>query len=173
MQWIDNRTSWLDPQYQELEPLFLQMAKQLKGDLYWANYGDTAKMKDPEFLHEALQRIIFNFLMENKTKPFMKLEKDPNNHREIERQVLPHAERQFTPSKSTKRSYGSMADEFEAGGGEVSHLSPPALVHTTYSCRGRWRNALGPIRHIGRLRSLEEDESRWVFTMMTNFLVER
>ena len=169
IQWLDTGTSWLDPQYQELVPLFLQMADQLRGDLYWAKYGGTAEMKDPEFLHEALQLIIFNFLMENKTKPFMKLEKDPNNHRESERQIPQHAEKQFTPSK---RSYNSMADESEVGG-EVSHLPSPALVHTTYSCRGRVRSALGPIRHVGRLRSLEEDESRWVFTTMTNFLVER
>ena len=163
--WLDTGTSWLDPQYQELVPLFLQMAAQLRGGLYWAKYGGTAEMKDPEFLHEALQRIIFNFLMENKTKPFMELEKDPNNHRELERQIPQHAEKQFTPSK---RSYNCMADKSEAGN-EVSHLSSPALVHTTHSCRGRLR---GSIRHVGRLRSMEEDESRWVFIMMTNFLVE-
>ena len=132
MQWLDTGTSWLDPKYQELEPLFLQIANQLRGDPYWAKYGSTAEMKDPEFPHEALQRIILNFLMENKTKAFMKLKKDPNNHREVEREIPQHPEKQFTPSKS-ERTYSS-----EAEGGEVSHLSSPALVHTTYSCRGRW-----------------------------------
>ena len=53
------------------------MASHLTGDLYWAKYGDAAEMREPDFLHEALQRIIFDFLMKNKTKPFMKLEKDP------------------------------------------------------------------------------------------------
>jgi len=47
---------WLDTEYQELEPLFLQMANQLDGDLYWVEHGDPKEMKemkDPEFLHEA------------------------------------------------------------------------------------------------------------------------
>lgn len=69
MRYLDDRISWLEPKYRKLEPLFLQMTNQLEGDLYWAKYGDTAEMKDPEFLHEALQRIIFNFLMENKRRP--------------------------------------------------------------------------------------------------------
>jgi hypothetical protein len=38
------------------------MATQLEGDLYWAEYGGSEEMKDPEFLHEALQRIIFKLL---------------------------------------------------------------------------------------------------------------
>jgi len=96
------------------------MANQLTGDLYWAEHGGPVEMKDPEFLHEALQRIIFNFLMENKTKPFMKLEKDPLHHREVEDQIRRHTEKQITPSK---RTYGTMAGESESEEGEVSHLA--------------------------------------------------
>jgi hypothetical protein len=100
----------------------------------------------------------------------MKLEKDPDHHREVETQIPRHAEKQITHSK---RDYSSMTGDSEATTGEVSHLSSPALVHATYSCRGRGRSALGSFRHVDRLRSLEEDESRWVFTMMTNFLEAR
>jgi len=140
LQQLAQRVSWLDPEYRELEPLFLQMANQLTGDLYWAEYGDAEEMKHPEFLHEALQRIIFNFLMENKTKHFMKLEKDPCHHREVARQIPPHAEKQIS-----KRTRSTMADTSESEEDEVSHLSSPVLVHSTYSCRNRNRSALGCI----------------------------
>jgi len=72
---------WLDPEYRELESLFRKMANQLDGDLYWARYSGPEEMKgmkEPEYLH-ALQRIIFNFLMEHRTKPFMKLDKHALN----------------------------------------------------------------------------------------------
>jgi len=119
---LANGISWLDPEYQELEPLFLQMASQLTGDLYWAKYGGTVEMQDPEFLHEALQRIIFNFLMENQTEPFMTLKKDPHHHREVEPQIPRHAEKQVTKSKRT------LSTDSEAEGGEG-----PNAKRTKYS----------------------------------------
>ena len=88
-------------------------------------------MKDPEFLHEALQRIIFNFMIENKEKRFMHLEKDLLHDREIKEQIRQHADKQFTPP--SKRSYSSMAGQSESEGSRVSHLCSPGLVHTTYS----------------------------------------
>src|SRR5258708_24564385 len=93
---LANKLSWLAPEYQVLEPLFQRMASHLTDDLYWAKYGSTQELKEPEFLHEALQRIIFDFLMENKTEDFMNLEKDTKN-REVERQIPRHAEKQVTP----------------------------------------------------------------------------
>ena len=109
METLTEGISWMDPEYQELEPLFLRMARHLMGDLYWAKYGGTGEMKEPEFLHEALQRIIFDFLMKNKTKPFMKLEKDPRP-REVEYRPRRHAEGQVTHSK---RTYSTMANDSE------------------------------------------------------------
>ena len=125
MQALANRISWLDPEYQGLEPLFLQMAEQLTGDLYWAEDSNIEEMKDPEFLHEALQRIIFNFIMENKMQSFMRLEKDPLHDREIEEQIRQHADRQFT--RPSKRSHSIMAGQSESEGSRVGHLSSPFL----------------------------------------------
>ena len=120
---LANQEPWLDPAYRELEPLFLQMARHLMGDLYWAD----GQMKSPDFLHEALQRIILNFLMKNQTNDFMDLEKDPNP-REIEHQIPRHAYKQVTPSR---HSPSTVIDEPEEEV-KVSLLSSPALVHLTY-----------------------------------------
>ena len=139
---LANKQSWLAPEYQGLEPLFQRMASHLTDDLYWAKYGSTQELKEPEFLHEALQRIIFDFLMENKTEDFMNLEKDTKN-REVERQIPRHAEKQVTPSKRSNSTMETTADEPEAES-RVSFLSSPAVVHTTYPCRARHAK-----RHVG------------------------
>ena len=128
--------SWLDPKYQELEPLFRQMAIQLRGDLYWA---ETVEMKDPEFLHEALQRIIFNFLVKNREEPFMKLKKHPSKRREVEYEIRRHAVGQITRTDST------MVWSSESEGSKVSHLSLTIPLHTPYSCwcrRAPWSRSL-------------------------------
>jgi len=116
--------SWLDPSYERLEPLFKQMATQLMGELHWA---ESEEMKDPEFLHEALQRLIFDFLMRNKEASFMTLEKDLEP-REIGNQVRQHAYKQYTPS--AKRSHSAMEEEPEPEGSKVRHLSSAGLVYT-------------------------------------------
>ena len=144
-------------EYQELESLFRQMANRLDGDLYWVEYGDPKEMKemkDPEFLHEALQRIIFSFLVEHRTKPFMGLDKH-SLRREIEPQHRLHAEGQFSTGK---RTHSTVAGESEFEVSRVSHLSSPALMRTTYSCRRRSTQGAF-LQHVGRLRSLEQDES--------------
>ena len=132
---LANEVPWLDLAYRELEPLFIQMACHLRGDLYWAN----GQMKNPEYLHEALQRIILNFLMKNQTNGFMHLEKDPNP-REVEYQIRLHAYKQVTPSKRSDRTMISDSEEEV----EVSLLSSPALVHLTYS-----RRVCHPKGHVG------------------------
>jgi hypothetical protein len=146
---------WLDPKYQELGPLFKQMASQLDGDLYWAKYCDDEEMKKPDFLHEALQRIIFNFLLEHREKQFMKLDEDTCN-RKVEPAIRRHAEGE---SAAEKRSFSTMAGESEPEGVMVSHLSSPALLRTTYSC--------------SRRSALEKNEPQWVLTVMVNLLVGR
>jgi hypothetical protein len=69
-------TNWLDEKYQELGPLFEKMAMQIESDLHWANRakGCPPEMLKPDFMHEALQRILFDFLLENTEKPFMTLQ---------------------------------------------------------------------------------------------------
>jgi len=90
-------------------------------------------------------------------------------HREIEPQYRLHAEGQFTTSTG-KRTYSTMAGESGSEVSRVSHLSPPALMRTTYTCRRQ--SVQGAFRRqIGRLRSLEQDEFQWVLPMV-NFLVE-
>jgi len=46
------------------------MADQIYGDLYWASKGTDSpvEMEKPDFLHEALQRLIFDFLTAIKEK---------------------------------------------------------------------------------------------------------
>ena len=77
---------WLDPTYRGLEPLFQEMAKLIHHDLHWAPRTPAAPvyMREPEFLHEALQRVIFNFLVEHAESESMQLEKYPK-HRKVTR----------------------------------------------------------------------------------------
>jgi hypothetical protein len=84
----EDEGQWLDPHYQGLDELFRQMALQLSGDYHWAHEKTAecpVEMKDPEFLSEALQRLIFKFLLQNADKPFMSSEKHPQ-HRQTARQ---------------------------------------------------------------------------------------
>jgi len=76
---------WLDPAYEQLEPLLQQMAKQKHKDVYWVDRVPSCPryMVDSEFHHEALQRLILNFLMEYGDKTFMNLKKH-SLHRKTE-----------------------------------------------------------------------------------------
>lgn len=66
-------TNTLHSTYQPLYKLLNGMRKYLEGDLAFAK---TGKRGHSEYLHEAFQRCILNFLFENDTKPFMDVEKD-------------------------------------------------------------------------------------------------
>ena len=157
---------WLDSAYQELEVLFRQMAKNLQGDLYWAK---DKEMSDPEFLHEAFQRLIFNFLKEHENAEFMRLKKHPSK-RVVQgdepaegeaTQLSAGATRSActTSSAGTKRSACTIAGSDHD---RVSHLFPPALMHTTYSYSPQ--SALGEMV----LGSLQNNEFQWVSTMVVN-----
>ena len=101
-----SRGSWLDPDYQELEPLFQKMAKQIRNDLHWApKTGAPDYMSEPEFLHEALQRVIFNFLVEHAESQFMELEKH-RKHRKIEPTPRRNAELMTDPGSRIRVSAG-------------------------------------------------------------------
>jgi len=53
------------------------MAKLIREDYHWVK---EEKYKHPEYLHDALQRVILNFALENKDAPFMDLQKNPGRH---------------------------------------------------------------------------------------------
>jgi hypothetical protein len=130
---LNSGQSWLDPAYQELEPLFLQLAVQLDIDLYWAKLGGFKEMGEPGFLHEAMQRAIINFLVDHQNDPFM--QQDSHSlRRRMEPQDRLHAEAECSTSTG-KRSHDTMSGESEPEVGRVSYLSSPALVHIIYSCR--------------------------------------
>jgi hypothetical protein len=64
------------PFYKPLDPLFKRMAEQLNGHLDKSK--DPSRRKD-EYLHEALQRIILDFLFNNYEEPFMTTKKNPQS----------------------------------------------------------------------------------------------
>jgi len=85
--WLAHDLPWLDPTYRGLEPLFQKMAKQIHNDLHWAPMATAPEhMRRPEFLHEALQRVIFDFLVEHAESEFMQLERHPM-YRKAERKL--------------------------------------------------------------------------------------
>ncbi|KJA13870.1 hypothetical protein HYPSUDRAFT_49570 [Hypholoma sublateritium FD-334 SS-4] len=73
----------LDPSYAALQSLLNSLGDYLAYDLHWAN---EAPFNHPEFLHEAFQRLILNFLVDNKDEAFMLLP-TAGKPRECEKQV--------------------------------------------------------------------------------------
>jgi hypothetical protein len=63
---------FLHPAYCELEPLLKSMSKHLQGDLSFATDG---RRKTDEYLHEAFQRLILNFLSANAIERFLDIPK--------------------------------------------------------------------------------------------------
>lgn len=61
--------------YAQLRPLFTQMAECLKGEGFFEEFDCK---KEDEYLHEALQRLIFDFLVTNIDEPFLTLKKSSN-----------------------------------------------------------------------------------------------
>ena len=106
--------NWLDPAYKNLQPLFRQMAIQIHQDNYWAKRatGCPQYMADPEFHHEALQRLILNFLMEHGNDGFMALQKHVK-HRKID--SSPHQSSDIS-STGTIRLRFSVAGSASSGG---------------------------------------------------------
>jgi hypothetical protein len=66
----------LHPAYRELESLLESMSMHLYGDL---SYAEDERRKADEYLHEAFQRLILNFLSANSTKDFMRTRKHKNS----------------------------------------------------------------------------------------------
>jgi hypothetical protein len=68
--------NWLHPAYAALGDLLKSMASYLRADLHWITKENKEnknfkEMKDPEFMHEAFQRLIFDFLVGHKEELFM------------------------------------------------------------------------------------------------------
>ncbi|KJA13912.1 hypothetical protein HYPSUDRAFT_49536 [Hypholoma sublateritium FD-334 SS-4] len=102
----------LDPSYDALRNLLNNMASYLDHDLHWAT---EAPFNHPEFLHEALQRLILNFLADNKDEDFMLLPTS-GKPRELQ-EPLRYAE----PVRSGQEH---LLDPSSAGGGNCSLKRP-------------------------------------------------
>ncbi|KJA14539.1 hypothetical protein HYPSUDRAFT_431489 [Hypholoma sublateritium FD-334 SS-4] len=101
----------LDPSYGAVRELLNSLASYLDPDHHWAN---AAPFDHPEFLHEVFQRLILNFLVDNKDEVFMLLP-TAGRSRESEKPVH-HAE----PGRSRHQH---LLDTSSAGG---SSLKRPA-----------------------------------------------
>jgi len=77
---IDCWEDFVDPEYRQLMPLVKSMATLIKEDYHWVK---EEKYKHPEYLHDALQRVILKFVLENKEASFMDLQKS-TEHRQVE-----------------------------------------------------------------------------------------
>ena len=65
---------FVHPELHQLSPLLASMARLIRGYFHWVK---EEQYKHPEYLHDALQRIILNFVLENKDAPFIDLRKSP------------------------------------------------------------------------------------------------
>jgi len=74
------QNDFVHPEFHQLLPLLASMARLIRRDYHWVK---EEKYKHPEYLHDALQRVILNFLLENKDASFMDLRKSPAN-REVQ-----------------------------------------------------------------------------------------
>ena len=72
------------PEYRQLMPLVRSMAMLIKKDYYWVK---EEKYKYPEYLLDALQCVILNFVLENKEASFMDLQKNIE-YRQVELLIL-------------------------------------------------------------------------------------
>ncbi|KAF9477177.1 hypothetical protein BDN70DRAFT_838189 [Pholiota conissans] len=77
---IDNRPftlidGALDQGYAALEKLLSRIAIHLGNDRFWAGVEPFSRT---EFIHEAFQRVLLNFIVENQDQEFMDLPKDDN-----------------------------------------------------------------------------------------------
>jgi len=73
------------PKYRPLLQLLTSMTDLIQTDYHWVA---EKEYKHPEYLHDALQRVILNFLFENKEESFMDLRKSPA-YREVKKMNTP------------------------------------------------------------------------------------
>ena len=74
LQYNEFQADFVYPGYDQLFPLMRSMVTLIEMDYHWVK---EEKYRHPEYLHDTLQRVILNFVLENKDAPFMNLEKSP------------------------------------------------------------------------------------------------
>ena len=124
-------TGCLHPDYKFLEPLLQDMAKLLRGDYDFSQ--DNARRNSDEYMSEAFQRLLLNFLYNHWEEPFMNMEKSPEK-REVEK-IIGVSPASGSPSKrtplkgesslagnKTPRSSHSGSDQHQEDGGLVSDI---------------------------------------------------
>ncbi|KAF9533042.1 hypothetical protein CPB83DRAFT_880209 [Crepidotus variabilis] len=82
---FDIQPQHLHPEFKPLSSLFSLLGPQLESDCHWAT---DEIMRDDEFIHEALQRHIAAFMIENRYSKFMDIEIDIDQFRQPE-QLMP------------------------------------------------------------------------------------
>jgi len=112
----ENCKNILDTQYDALHGLLLSLAGELQTDRYWA----TGIHADPEFIHEAFQRHILNFLINHKDSPFM--DSPTRDRHRIAQQTI-----------SSVRLTGSQKESHTMSRREPHLLPPPSSVSTYYA----------------------------------------
>jgi len=70
----DLEGGFVHPEYRQFLPLVKSMLNLIQSDYHWVK---EEKYKHPEYLHDALQRVILNYVLENKEASFMDLQKSP------------------------------------------------------------------------------------------------
>jgi hypothetical protein len=93
---IDN---FLHPGYGDLFSLFSDIATAIKPDYHWA---DGTIRRRPDFVHELLQRIILNFVVENDHKPVMDKKKSDRNRAPVYMSSTRHLSTRETDARRSK-----------------------------------------------------------------------
>ena len=132
LKYRSSRKEFVHPEYCQLMPLVRSMATLIKKDYHWVK---EEKYKHPEYLLDALQRVILNFVLENKEASFMDLQKNIE-YRQVEPLILElpecvrRRERLLYPPASTpgrkRKATGSSVHETQllstvSCSGESSH----------------------------------------------------
>lgn len=91
------RCEVLHPGYSALAPLFQDIADTIYYDHHWAKDENQRK---PEYVHEALQRLILNFVVDHYDDAFMDLKKK-DEYRKIEGETTAHLS---VPATEARRS---------------------------------------------------------------------
>lgn len=91
----------LHPAYSQLHLLLQELGAQLEHDHHWAPEG---VLQEPEYVHEALQRLIIDFLIQHHASPFMDLE-IADTHREVQRVPMTTNNKSSRTGTSTSSRY--------------------------------------------------------------------
>jgi hypothetical protein len=108
------------PFYKPLDSLLKLMARQLSG--YPEESRDSSRMKD-EYLHEALQRSIFDFPFNNYDEPFMTMKINPKS-----RMPRPYVEPSYLQFMYGWRQRTPSSDGSTDSGEDVGHVNKVSIL---------------------------------------------